>query len=86
LDRMIILGSLLVVIIVGSINRRIGGILGVIFTAGLTYWGLDVMKSGGELFLLNYHLKKEVFLILMGLFFVYNLIIAIVGIKKKGDQ
>ena len=82
---MIILGSLLVVIIVGSINRRIGGVLGVIFTLGLTYWGLNVMKSGGELYLLNFHLKKEVFLILMALFFIYNLTIAIVGVKKRGD-
>lgn len=82
---MIILGSLLVVIIVGSINRRIGGVLGVIFTLGLTYWGLNVMKSGGELYLLNFHLKKEVFLILMALFFIYNLTIAIVGVKKQGD-
>jgi hypothetical protein len=82
---LIILGSLLVVIIVGSINRRIGGVLGVIFTLGLTYWGLNVMKSGGELYLLNFHLKKEVFLILMALFFIYNLTIAIVGVKKQGD-
>jgi len=82
---LIILGSLLVVIIVGSINRRIGGVLGVIFTLGLTYWGLNVMKSGGELYLLNFHLKKEVFLILMALFFIYNLTIAIVGVKKRGD-
>jgi hypothetical protein len=82
---LIILGSLLVVIIAGSINRRIGGVLGVIFTLGLTYWGLNVMKSGGELYLLNFHLKKEVFLILMALFFIYNLTIAIVGVKKQGD-
>lgn len=85
MDRMIILVALLIVIIVGSINRRVGGILGVVFTAGLTYWGLNVIKSGGSLYILKYHISREIFLIIMAFFAVYNLILAIVGHKKGGD-
>jgi len=85
MDRMIILISLLVVIITGSINRRIGGILGVMFTAGLTWWGLNVIKSGGELYILKYNISRETFLVIMAFFFVYNLLLAIIGKKKREE-
>ncbi len=82
MDRMVILVALLIVIISGRINRRVGGILGVIFTAGLTWWGLNVIKSGGELNIIKTHISREIFLIIMALFFVYNLVVAIIGNKK----
>ncbi|MCX7943243.1 MAG: hypothetical protein N2746_01885 [Deltaproteobacteria bacterium] len=85
MDRLVILGALLVVIIIGAINRRLGGIFGVIFTLGLTYWGLSVLKSGGSLFILKYNLNREIFLIIMGIFLVYNLALAIYGDKKRGE-
>ncbi len=82
-DRIIILVALLIVIIAGTLNRRIGGILGIIFTGGLTYWGLNILKSGGHLFILKYNLSKEIFLLIMGVFIVYNFIIALAGFRKK---
>ncbi len=85
MDRMIILIALLIVIIAGSINRRVGGILGVIFTGGLTYWGLNVIKSGGTLFILKYNISREIFLAIMGFFLIYNLILAVIGEKKKEE-
>lgn len=85
MDRMIILVALLVVIIVGTINRRAGGILGMLFTAGLTYWGLNVLKSGGMLYILKFNISRNAFLIIMGLFFLYNLFLAIYGKNNKED-
>lgn len=81
MDRMIILAGLLLVIIVGAINRRAGGILGVIFTGGFTYWGLSTIKSGGKLYILKYHLNRETFLIIMVFFLIYNLIMALLPSK-----
>lgn len=85
MDRMIILAGLLLVIIVGAINRRAGGILGVIFTSGLTYWGLSTIKSGGKLYILKYYLSKETFLIIMGFFLIYNLIMTLLPSKSSDN-
>ncbi|MGB9600740.1 MAG: hypothetical protein ACP5QK_04715 [Myxococcota bacterium] len=83
MDRVIILAALFIVIIVGGINRRVGGVLGMIFTAGLTYWGLGVLKSGGMLYILKFNLSQNVFLIIMGSFFLYNLFLAVVGDRRE---
>lgn len=85
MDRLVILIALVVVIVAGSINRRVGGILGVLFTIGLTYWGLNIIKSGGHLFILKYNISRDLFLGIMAFFFVYNLILAIIGSKKKEE-
>jgi hypothetical protein len=81
-ERVVLLSSVILVVIVAMWRRRLGGILGLLLSCGILWWGLGVYDKGGAIGLAGKPISKTVFLVFVGIFFLYNCF----SIWKGGDS
>ncbi|MBN1551260.1 hypothetical protein JW979_07320 [bacterium] len=82
MDRVFIIGGVILSIIVSKIHKVIGGIVAVIVTTGILLWGLFVYGSGGTMALFDIELNILVFLLLIAIWFGFDIKQIVDGIKE----
>ncbi|MBI5525138.1 MAG: hypothetical protein HY897_02310 [Deltaproteobacteria bacterium] len=72
IERVVLLAGVMLVVIISMWRRRAGGILGLLLTGGILWWGLSIYQKGGAIGFAGKPLSKTVFLVFCGVFFLYN--------------
>jgi len=75
--------GVVVVVLISRFNRMIGGILGVLLTAAIAWWGMGLYSSGNAVGIIGTPISKTAFMIFVGVFFLFNLFSIWMGFKSR---
>lgn len=84
IERYIIIGAVVGQVILMQINKLVGSVCGVLLAVGVGLWGhFLVYQKGGVVLLLNYRLREQTFLIIMGVWLLLNLSVLISSLRTR---
>lgn len=82
--RGIVIGGVILSVIVSRFSKLWGGIIGLGITGYILYYGLEAYSHPGwAISLFNFELSREVFLILIGIWFIFDFKQIYDGIKER---
>lgn len=83
--RIFVIIGVVISIVVSKINKFYGGIVGLLVTTGILIYGLNVYsKPGWTLTIFNIEISKGIFLVLIAVWFFFDIRQIMAG-KKEGD-
>jgi hypothetical protein len=84
--RIAMLVAVVAVVVVSRFNRKIGGIMGVILTAAIAWWGFGIYSGGGHLAMAGAPLSKTWFIVFLAVFFMYNIFSIWIGYRAGREK
>lgn len=79
----IIIGIILSIII-SAINRLVGAVVSLFLTTGVFFYGIDLYRTEGwKMHFLNIEISKDVFLILIAVWYLFDIIELIIALRKR---